>query len=560
MLTPRDYQENAIKSAIDYLKGQPHNPLVVAPVGAGKSLIAAEIAKRLFQENDRTRILILAHVKELLLQNEAALKKQLPTAQTSFYCASLNEKKAHAPFVFASIQSIGKKAYGIPVFDYAIIDECHLISPNAQTTYQKFIGEMTLRNPDFKVIGLTGTPYRADTGRIDEGEGRLFHEVCYDISMIELIESGYLVPVNTPKTLTQFDASGLKIDSRTKDYREKDLQELTSDQVKNESAVQEIVNYGTNRKKWLIFTSGIAHCEQVLKIVKSNGIKVDMITGNTPKRMRDRIIKQYKEGDLQCLVNVAVLTTGFNNPAIDLIAFIRPTRSPVLYVQCVGRGMRTIGANIYDSIAAGKQDCLLLDFGGVVKDLGPIDQVNVKKKKKDGDGDAPIKQCPECFEFLHAAVRFCTNCDFEFVYELNVQKESDKEVAALSTFIDEPFTVDVDHVYYDLHKKKGKTPSMKVTYICGGESYMEWVCFEHSGYARTKAIEWHKERIIANTEIPDNAESAAVNAQNNQPYWYLEPESITVQKKGKYYTILSHHNLHEKKEKCENDIDFGVLF
>jgi DNA repair protein RadD len=278
-----------------------------------------------------------------------------------------------------------------------------------------------------------------------------------------------------------------------------------------------------------------------------------MITGNTAKAERDRIIKDYKNDKIKCLINVAVLTTGFNVPSIDLVAFIRPTRSPVLYVQCVGRGMRTVGKNIYESIDAGKKDCLLLDFGGVIEELGQIDAVNIEKKEK-GDGDAPIKQCPKCFEFLHAAVKECGNCGHEFIYEINTNSSADKLNVAMSHQVEEPFTVDVHDVMYSLHEKKGKTTSLKVSYLCGIESYSEWICFGHTGFARNKAVQWHSQRSSDLT--PENAYQIYEFLSGDYPDYYLEPEKITVKKDGEYFRILHHHNL----KKIEKGIDFEIPF
>jgi DNA repair protein RadD len=138
---------------------------------------------------------------------------------------------------------------------------------------------------------------------------------------------------------------------------------------------------------------------------EAHDIEVGVVTGRTEVTAREKAIADFKSGKLRCLINVNVLTTGFDHPAVDLVALVRATASTGLYVQMVGRGTR---------IADGKENCLILDYGQNVERHGFIDQVKPKDKMSSGDGEAPTKQCESCQTMVHAACQICPECGFQF--------------------------------------------------------------------------------------------------------------------------------------------------
>jgi len=520
MLIPHKHQEDAINAVFDYFNENDGNPVVVVPVGGGKSLCIAEFIKRACAIYPFTTFCVISHVSELLTQDAEALVTQWPEASYCFYAQKLGKKQFDAQTIFASIQSIYKKAYKIPhAIDIIVIDEAHLISPDAQTMYQAFIKDMKIINPKVKVVGYTGTNFRATEGRLTEGEGRLFTDVAYQIPMLYLIEKGFLCPLVTPSTKTKMSTEGVK--SRNGDYIEKQLQAAVDIDHITKACVDEIIEYGTDRKKWIVFTAGVKHCENVRNEIRSRGISCEMVTGETSPVERNRIVEEYKKGDLRCLVNVGVFTTGFNNPAIDLMAFMRPTRSPVLYLQMGGRGMR---------LFPGKTDCYLLDFGGVIAELGPIDLVDAKRVEGSGDGDAPIKICPEtgCGAVCFAGVRTCPDCGYKFPVNTKALSMKPSNAAVLSHQI-EPEWYDVRSVNYIHHAKEGKTPSLCVAYNTMYGPFREWVCYEHAGFAREKACRWHKKR--SNEPVPRKVEDAL-------KIRFKEPKRICTRKAGKYHEII----------------------
>lgn len=545
MKTLRPYQESAINGLFDYLFSQSGQPLVVAPVGSGKSLLIAEFIKRVHAQWPRTRIVMLSHVKELLEQDAAELRLQYPECDFGFYCASLGQKRLHNDVTFASIQSVWNKVNAFNRCPEIIIcDECHLISHNDQTQYRKFIDAVMAINPNAKIIGFTGTPFRSDTGRLDEGEGRLFDGIAYEIDIGWMIEEGYLCRPVTPRIAAKMNVDGVK--SRGGDYIAGQLEKAVDIDETTQACVNEIIEKGAGRNKWLVFTAGIQHCEHVFEAIKARGISCDMIVGDTDTKQRDEVIARFKRGEIRCLVNVAVLTTGFNVPDIDMLAFMRPTKSPVLYIQTTGRGIRPVYANGYDlntkqgrldAISNSKKpDCLILDFGGVIENLGPIDSVDIRKKNKAKDPDAPkgqaiIKRCPSCGEICAAAQRFCYVCSYSFISDaLNTKSEDHNAILSSDEPIEERAVIGMN---LDKHYKGGdinSKPTLCVSYVTMTGVYKDWICFEHIGYARDKAIHWHKQ-MMKDMPPPSTIDEALTWGYNDMP------KKVLIRKEGKYYRV-----------------------
>jgi len=559
------HQLAAAISPFDYLAAKRGTaPLIVAPVSTGKSLIMAEIIRRISEQAPRTRIVALAHVRTLLEQNAAELQEHWPHADYGFYCAGLGQKRLHNDITFASIQSVHSK---LNSFNRApqviIIDECHLISHNDATTYRRFIDACRKLNPNLVVIGLTGTPFRADSGRLDEGKDRLFDGVAYEIPMRWMIEQGYWCRPVAPNLATKMDVTGVTV--ARGDYVASQLEKAVDVDVVTQACIKETLQHAAGRRKWLVFTAGIDHCEHVRDAFRAAGIDAEMLVGAMSKTQQDDVMARYRRGAFRCLVVVAMCTTGVNIPDIDCVIFMRPMRSPVLYVQCIGRGVRVV-ANIYGlntaverlaAIAASsKPDCLLLDFGGVVAELGPVDTIEVRKRSGGGTPQevekveaSPYKRCPGCGAICAAQQRHCFECSYSFVTQDLDRKASNKAVISTDTPIEE---YDVIAVTCKLHRKKadewevldGKQPkglpSMRVTYTTMNGSFDEYICFEHHKYeagdnrryAWDKAVKWHKDRV-PNLRPPISIPEALAMGYADIPV-----KSIQVRKEGKYNRIL----------------------
>jgi DNA repair protein RadD len=482
-LQPRPYQRESIDSLYAYWKKNPlGSPLLVLPTGGGKSLVIAITMQEFLGFEPTTRIVQITHVKELIEQNYKELLGMWPWAPAGIYSASLGRRQVDAQILFAGIQSVWNKAHRVGHVDVLLVDEAHLIPPDASTMYGAFIAALREINPAMLLVGLTATPFRADTGRLDEGEDSLFDAITYEVSIRDLIDDGYLCPLITKATSTVLNVKGV---AKSKgDFIASALQAAVDKAPVTRGAVDEIVAYGKDRRAWLAFCSGVEHAHHVAEEIRSRGIACEAVDGSMKAGERDRIIRDFRAGKLKCLTNANVLTTGFNVPQVDLLAMLRPTESTSLYVQMVGRGTRCVGADINASIANGKADCLVLDFAGNVRRHGPVDAVNVKRPGK-GTGEAPIKECPTCHSIILAGARECPDCGHVFERDVERNIVASAAVAPILSRGAPSFVAVTSRTFYR-HDKPGGIPSVRVEYLCGAAGHREWICPEHDGQARKR--------------------------------------------------------------------------
>lgn len=399
-----------------------------------------------------------------------------------------------------------------------LIDEAHLIPGNSSTMYRRFLDALGAINPALKVIGLTATPFRTDSGMLHEGRSALFTDIAFEAPVHELIDQGYLSPLVSKQPATRLDVS--KVGTRAGDFIARDLVAAVDQEATTRAAVTEIIDYGKDRKSWLAFCSGVDHARHVAEEFGRRGITCQTIFGDTPKDDRDAIIAAFKRGEIRALASMGVLTTGFNAPAVDLIALLRPTKSAGLYVQMVGRGTR---------LAQGKENCLVLDFAGNVRRHGPIDLVRPKRPGENGGGQAPTKVCPTCESILALSATECPDCGYEFpAREVKIAPTA-ATLPVLSPKA--PQWLQVSGVSYNRHDKRGGQPSLKVTYSCGLTTYSEWVCFEHQGYARQRAADWWRKRAPG-LPVPLSVDEAIARASR-----LTRPNEISVRPSGRYFEI-----------------------
>ena len=521
----RWYQQEAIDAIYRYFGAANGNPLVCVSTGGGKSVIIADFIHGVMRHWPDQRFLILSHVKEIIEQNHEKIVAQWPEAPTGIYSAAMNSRNTDARILFASIQSVHKRAEQLGHFDLLVIDECHLLnSENSETMYSRLITDLRAINPALKIVGFTATPYRMKQGVLTEGKNPLFDEIVYETDIQRLIDDGFLSPLRSKAGKDKIDLDGVR--TRQGDYLTRDMEEAVNKNDVTEKAVAEIIRYGQDRQAWLIFCVSVDHAQQVKDLLLTEGIEAECVTGETPKDNRTRILADYKAGKIKALTSQGVLTTGFDAPRTDLIALLRATKSPGLYVQILGRGLRI-------SPETGKTDCLVLDYGGNVERHGPLDRITVNHiKAGQGRGEPPVKECPECFELILAGLRVCPVCNCEFP-EKEKHDAMASEAALLANQI-EPQWLEVDEVLYSLHEKFGKPPSLQVTYRCGIETVREWVCFQHGGYARQKAVMWWLKRV-AQAPVPELTVDVYhyLNLNNDAK----APCRIEVQQEGRWHRI-----------------------
>jgi DNA repair protein RadD len=520
MLTLRPYQQAAIAAIYGYFQSHKGNPLVVIPTAGGKSLVMAAFIEGVLKAWPDQRILIVTHVRELIAQNHAEMTGLWPEVPAGIYSAGLGKREAQARILFAGIQSIHRRAAEIGHTDLVLIDEAHLIPGNSSTMYRRFLDGMVRINPALKVIGLTATPFRVDSGMLHEGKNALFTDIAFEAPVRELIDAGYLSPLVSKLPATRLDVS--KVGTRAGDFIARDLAAAVDQDAITRAAVTEIIEHGRDRKSWLAFCSGVEHARHVAEEFGHQGISCRTIFGDTPKDERDAILAAFKRGEIRALASMGVLTTGFNAPGVDLIALLRPTKSAGLYVQMVGRGTR---------LAPGKENCLVLDFAGNVRRHGPIDLVRPKRPGEGGGGEAPTKLCPECDSIIALSAAECPDCGYVFpAREVKIAPTA----ATLPVLSPKVQWLPVHGVSYNRHDKLGGLPSLKVTYSCGLKSYSEWVCIEHQGYARQKASEWWRKRAPG-CPVPLSVDEAILQAQE-----LTRPSAISVRPAGRYVEVSGH--------------------
>ena len=541
MFKERWYQSECEASIFEYFKqGNKGNPVCVLPTGTGKSVIIANFVRRVLREWPSQRIMMLTHVKELIEQNAEKLQRVWPTAPLGIYSAGLNSRDTAMPILFAGVQSVAKAIkrsesdIEIPVNmrhfghrDLIIIDECHLLSPAENSQYQFVIKELLKINPSLKVIGFTATPYRLKQGMITEDDG-IFTDICYDVSGVEafnkMIAEGFLVPLIPKRTLTEIDVSHVTLTGG--EFNNKQLQAAVDKDETTYNAVKEIVQQGQNRNCWLVFASGVDNAEHVAEVLRNFGVSAAAVHSKLPDGENNKRMADFKSGKLRALVNNNKLTTGFDHPPVDLIGMLRPTMSPGLWVQMLGRGTRP-------SPKTGKRDCLVLDFAGNTQRLGPInDPVKPRKPGKGEAGEVPIRICEVCGVYNHASARRCCNCGTEFAFETKIVGTS-SDFELLRDDIPIVKYLDVTKVMYASHDKKGAPLSMKVSYVCGLRMFNEWVCLEHGGLPARKARAWWSQRYAG--EPPATTEEAMLLIRELRV-----PTKIRVWVNKQFPEILSH--------------------
>lgn len=528
MLQLRPYQRQAVDALFSYWQDKPGSPLIVLPTGAGKSLVLATVCKELLTGYPTMRILIVTHVRELILSNFKELLNIWPFAPAGIFSAGVGRRDAHAQIIFGGVQTIAKQTATIGHIDLVMVDEAHLMPRKADAQYGQLMAGLRAINPDLKLVGLTATPYRLGEGLLHEGEGAMFDDICFEQPINDMIDGGYLVRPISKGMATTYDVSGVgKVGG---DYNKGALQKAVDKDDLTRAVVDEIVAYGKDsRKAWLCFCSGVEHAYHMRDEIRSRGFSCEAIDGTTPAGERDKILEDFKAGRLRAVTNNSVMTTGTNIPRIDLVAFCRPTQSAGLYVQMAGRGLR---------LFPGKDNCLFLDFAGIVRKHGPIDAVTPPHAWS-GTGDAPVKLCPQdaggCGSLVHASCRECPDCGYEFPVDDTPKIAAHAEdVPMLSK--GEATWRPVKSVRYDYHEAKDPTkpPSVKITYMAGMTAMREWACPQHQGYPKSKA-----DRLWA-----------SFGGQRPFPKSVLEwlerqrelnhPSAISVRPSGKYWEIVDH--------------------
>jgi DNA repair protein RadD len=499
MLRLRDYQRASLDAlSAAWARGGADaaapGHLIVLPTGAGKALVIAALARETLEEDPLARVAIVTHSRELVAQNFSELTRYWPEAPAGIFSAGLGRREAGAQVLVCGIQSVADRLNAVGPRDLVIVDEAHLIPRAADTRYGRFLAGLRALTRGMRVAGFTATPYRLDSGRLDEGEHRLFAGIAYEADTFELIRRGFLAPLVSKATLTQLDVSG--VGRRGGDYIPGELEAAVNRDWITRAAVAELAEYGRGRRAWLAFCAGLAHAEAVRDAVRAEGYSCEAVSGETPRRERDRIVAAFQAGQIRCLTSVGVLGTGFNVPEVDLVALLRPTRSTGLYVQQVGRALRR---------APGKDDALILDYAGLVRMHGPVDAVTVRSAAQvlGGAGGLRAKPCPGCGALIALNASTCEACWTEPAADENAEAPheaaADDELPILAGDLTRsvpgpaPATEVAWHPVTTLNLEAAPDGLDLVLGWRDGAAQADWrvrLRPERSGYEREKAVQW----------------------------------------------------------------------
>lgn len=403
----RPYQAEAIDTLWTGFRTKPRQ-LCTLPTGSGKSFIITDIQRRLAEVKYKSVLLLN---RDILVEQFARDMNLLPFG---IFAAGYGKKEKNNLITIAMIQSCHKQ-----VFEDAkviIVDECHNINDDGM--YTRFVEA----HPEAKILGFTATPY--NTNGYVYGENKFFPKRDYFRTLQSMVSDGYLVP---PKSVCpvheQFDTSSLRV--RGDDYVLEDLTRLISDKKKATTQVFDALSRLTDRKKVIWACLNVEHAENIKKEIEKFE-ECAIIHSKQKTGQQEAYKNMFEQGACRHMVSVMMVSEGYDYPAVDAIVILRPTRSAKLYVQLVGRGLRT---------SAGKTDCKVLDYGEVIKHLGSVYDPNVEreKRKKASDENTPsifhstgVKLCLNCFSVMQIKDRICLDCGTEthFDYEKNLREKA----------------------------------------------------------------------------------------------------------------------------------------
>ena len=576
MLAPRWYQSQANAAVWEYLGSKSGNCVAVLPTGAGKSLLIALLIQQALEFGGR--VVVLAHRKELLQQNADEIRGLIPGVDVGIYSAGLKSREIHNAVVVAGIQSVFRKAEDLGRRHLILVDEAHLISDLEESMYGQFLAAMKA-NEGLRIVGLTATPFRTGAGPIC-GPDRIFQRVVFEAKTAQLIAEGFLCPITNK--VAEAEVNTDKVGLRGGEFVESEMQAAFDVDEKVQAACAEIIEKTQGRHSVLVFASGVHHAEQIAELLPGSAV----VTGETLPIERAETLRRFVAGELRFLVNVDVLTTGFNAKCVDAIAILRATMSPGLFCQMVGRGLR-----LHES----KANCLLLDFGGNIARHGSIDDESFGRSE--GKGRAGVaaengrgKKCPSCELDVSPSTVVCPECNFIFPRERELKHDTTADESSQLTGATPPEEWDVKDVVVRVHTKKDDSEApqtVRVDYVCNpiksskidndckyqcgattgttrtngphvelicdgcGKhqkfvpkssveqagnlatiTIPEWTCPGHQGFARSKFLAWWDARSLC--DPPDNATDAVALINMGV---CRRPVRITTKKDGRWHRI-----------------------
>lgn len=527
MKSLRQYQITAIEAVHKDLQTS-KNVLLQQIMGAGKTVLTCRLVNKYYHTTDR-RFLILAHKNELLTQFQKTFRKftDIPEDDIGISCAGLHEKIVEKRITIASVQTFINQLESYSGCNLIIIDEAHRIQINTGSQYDQVINYLRDKNPAMRILGITATPWRLGHGRIYGPCDNLFPRLCHQTTYEELKSSGHLMPlegkVASHPSMSE-DLFGVRVSG---DYVLDQLGEIMCRERHTTTAVEAMHKHCDGFKHICVFCCTIEHAETLRKLI---GAEATTVHSKLTPLERNANMEAWRSGRKRIITSVNILVEGFDWPALDCIVMARPTLSAGLYLQAVGRVLRC---------APGKERALLLDLTDNTARFGTdLDRIKigVPKKVEEQLKKNFEKLCPECETIVHSARAECPECGY--VWPPPEPPENAVNVPELNEVFfgkAEPKTVEVGSLKFFKHMKKDKPPSLRVEYhshsLFGSRIASEWVCFEHSGFARQKAEDWWKEMT------GDDTPPKTVDEALELTHLVSTPDEIVIEPDGKWVRI-----------------------
>ncbi len=399
ILRPR--QKELVTRSVSALKTH-GNTLAVAPTGAGKTIMLSAIIGEMFRGGSE-KACVLAHRDELTFQNQDKFKRVNPDISTGVFDASVKSWRGDVTFAMVQTLSRENNLSAMPPMDVLVIDEAHHARADS---YMRVIERVKAANKDVKLLGMTATPNRGDK----KGLRPVFSNVSDQITVKELIASGHLVQPRTFVMDVGVQDELRQVKKTASDFDMGAVSAIMNTRPINDAVVSHWREKARNRKT-VVFCSTVQHAEDVARSFNAAEIPAVFVHGNMTDTEREAVLSEYTDGAAQVIVNVAVLTEGWDHPPTSCVILLRPSSYKSTMIQMIGRGLRTVDPAEHPNVH--KKDCVVLDFGTSTLLHGSLEQ-DVNLDDQMGNGDAPTKECPECGAEVPAAVKECPLCGYEW--------------------------------------------------------------------------------------------------------------------------------------------------
>lgn len=416
----RPYQQVAVDECWEALKKNDEPVLLMASVGAGKSLMLASILMSM--QSHGKRALCLVNNAELVRNNAHTF--EMEGGKASVYCAALGRKEVSESIVFGTPQSIlnginKNEEIGKIRFNIIVVDEAHAINYlNNSNCFMRILRHYKQNYPGMRLLGATGTNFRFRGSHI-VGEQCLFKTQTGNITTERLINEGYLIKPTfeiNPDHILDFSAVKIKKNGQ---FDAKQLELVIDKSARlTELICRQVIHVMETQKRFgvFLFATTRKHAEEILSHLPVDESAI--ILGDTPHNERTKILENARKGKIRYLVNIAIISVGVDVPGYDTIAYLRPTESLVLLVQTLGRALRL-------SPLTGKSEALVMDFAGNIERHRDWDNpVIMEAVKETIDKNEPlIILCPQCLTMNTEHTRRCTGkknekrCDYYFEFK-----------------------------------------------------------------------------------------------------------------------------------------------